>query len=451
MNSGEVSRQRRVGVGHVALTLPLVAAVIAARLPVRDNSYLWHVRAGTAQIDSGSVLTTDPFSFTAAGADWRTQSWIMDLLYGWGDRLWGLELVTPLVVIGASLLMTAIALRVFNAVSKPLPAAIGVVWVMWLVIGYFTPRPVLFSLVLLAVFLLAADAPGSRWTLPFLMWLWAGVHGGFIVGLGYLVLDGLRRRDRSRLYDLISCTAVTFLTAHGWGTWEVVLDFLGNSKSLDLISEWLTPDFISLALFPFAIGLATMLAMAASGRIGRADLWVIVPFMLFALTANRAVPIASLVLAPWLVLPLRSWKLSGATADRRQTVLNAGIVLTVLLGPWLVPLKGGLDQSLFAVNALRFVGPGRLFHDDAVGGYLIYSEWPERQVFIDDRAELYGDTFHEFVQARGGSTEWEDTFDDYQIHQALLKTEDPLAEILEATGWIATYRDKEFVLFIEPE
>ena len=56
--------------------------VIGASRPIRDNSFLWHIRAGDLQLTSGEVLTTDPFSFTMAGEPWRTQSWLADLLYG---------------------------------------------------------------------------------------------------------------------------------------------------------------------------------------------------------------------------------------------------------------------------------------------------------------------------------------------------------------------------------
>ena len=438
-----------MGVGHIALAIPVLAAVIAARLPVRDNSYLWHVRAGTLQIDNGSVITTDPFSFTAFGQAWRTQSWLMDLLYGWGDRIVGLGLVTPLVVTGSALMVAAIGLRVFRAVGKPLPAAVGVAWIMWLVIGYFTPRPVLFSLALLAGFLLIADERRLRWTIPMAMWLWAAVHGGFIVGLGYLVLDGLRRRDRSRLVDVLAATAVTLFTAHGWGTWQVVLEFLGNSRSLDLIMEWLTPNFISVEHFPFAIGIVALLIGAIRRRIEMRDLWVIGPFLLFAFTANRSVPIAGLVLAPFFVAGLGSWRAGGVQATKVQSALNVAILGLLVVVAWLAPLKGGLDQSLFGIEALGHAQPGPLFHDDGVGGYLIYAEWPARRVFVDDRAELYRDTFGEFVRARGGDAVWREVFDRYDLHQALLKVGDPLGQVLEAAGWVVAYRDEGFVLYLD--
>lgn len=442
---------RRVAVGHVAILLPLVAAVIAARLPVRDNSYLWHVRAGTLQIERGEVLTSDPFSFTAMGRPWRTQSWLADLLYGWADNLWSLETVTPLVLTGAIVLVGAIGLRVYRTVPAPLPAAIGTIWVMWLTIGYFTPRPVLFSLALLAVFLVAADDQRLRWALPLVMWLWAAVHGGFIIGLGYLVLDGLRRRDRARFVDIGAATAVTFLTAHGWGTWQVVVQFLTSTAELDLIVEWLSPDLVSIEHFPFALAVVAMLVGAINGRIARRDLWVVIPFLLFAFTANRAVPVAALVLAPWFVSPLSRASRPASPASARQSAFNAGVLAAVVVVPWMVPLEGGLDHELFAVEAIRHLEPGRAFHDDAVGGYLIYELWPERLVYIDDRAELYQRDFADFVNARGAMPVWEEVFRDLDLSQALLKVSDPLGEVLSAKGWVETYRDERFVLLVEAD
>jgi hypothetical protein len=116
-----------------------------------------------------------------------------------------------------------------------------------------------------------------------------------------------------------------------------------------------------------------------------------------------------------------------------------------------MPLKGGLDQSLFGVEALGFADPGPLFHDDGVGGYLIYAEWPRRHVYIDDRAELFGEKFADFVNVRAGSAKWRDVFAEFGLSQALLKNEDPLAQILLAEGWSEAFRDERFVLLKENE
>jgi hypothetical protein len=127
-------------------------------------------------------------------------------------------------------------------------------------------------------------------------------------------------------------------------------------------------------------------------------------------------------------------------------VLNAVLLAAVVAIPWLVPLEGGLDQELFAVEAIEHLEPGPAFHDDAVGGYLIYAEWPERLVYIDDRAELYQRDFIDFVRARGGDAIWEEVFTRFGLDQALLKQEDPLVQVLEAEGWTRRFEDDRFVV-----
>lgn len=447
---GGSRRRRTIEVGHVALAVPLAAAIIAARLPVRDNSYLWHVRSGTIQMDRAAVLTADPFSFTAAGHPWRTQSWLADLLYEWGDRLWALDFVVPLILLGSILLVSSIALRVFDVVRSPLTAALGTAWIMWLTVGYFTPRPVLFSLALFSILLVAADRTELRWVLPLVVWIWASVHGSFIVGLGYLVLDGLRRRDRTRIVDVSIATAATLFTAHGWGAWEVVLKFARSTEALDLIVEWLPPDFTGIALFPFVIGILALLIGAMRGRLTPRDLWIVVPFLLFAFTANRAVPISSLALAPFFVRGvITSPNRSVSKASTGHSIINASIAVAVVLLPSVVPLTGGLDEELFAVEAIEHLAPGPAFHDDAVGGYLIYAKWPDRLVYVDDRAELYGATSVDFVRARAGHPVWLDVFNEFDIRQALLKIDDPLTQVLTARGWEERFRDETFIVLAE--
>jgi hypothetical protein len=86
------------------------------------------------------------------------------------------------------------------------------------------------------------------------------------------------------------------------------------------------------------------------------------------------------------------------------------------------------------------------FHDDSAGGYLIWAEGPERLVYIDDRAELYGDRMAEYVEVRDLERDWEPVFERDGIEQALLKVDEELIGELEAAGWTATYEDEEYVV-----
>jgi hypothetical protein len=396
------------------------------------------------------VLTEDPFSFTAAGEPWRTQSWLADIAYGWLHGLFGLSSVAWIVAGAGLLLVTTTGIRTYRYVGRSLPAAVIAILVMWLVVGYFTPRPVLISLALYGVVLVAAADRRLHWSLPLIFWIWAAVHGGFVVGIGFLVLEALRTKDR-RLAEVAGVsTLAASITAHGWGTWEVLGDFVGNRKALDLIVEWGTPDFVSLEHFPFAFVFVMLLIAAMRGRLVARDLWTIVPFLIFAFTANRAVPLAGMTLVPWFAAALPQGDGLRAISGSSRGPINVVLAVLILGLPLAIPQESGLDEKTFPVAAARMLAPGPAFHDDGAGGYLIYAYWPDREVYVDDRAELYGEHFVEFVEARAGKPVWRDVFARYAIKQALLKLEDPLAEVLQALGWSEHYRDKQFLVLVEP-
>jgi hypothetical protein len=331
-----------------------------------------------------------------------------------------------------------------------LPAAVLAILVMWLVVGYFTPRPVLISLALYGVVLLAAADRRLHWSLPLIFWVWAAVHGGFVVGIGFLVLEALRTKDRRLVEVAFVSTLAASLTAHGWGTWEVLGQFVSNRKALDLIVEWGTPDFVSLEHFPFALVIVMLLIAAIKGRLVTRDLWTIVPFLGFAFTANRAVPLAGMTLVPWFAAALPAGDRLRVISGSSRGPINVVLAALILVLPLVVPQESGLDEETFPVAAAQMLDPGPAFHDDGAGGYLIYAYWPDREVYIDDRAELYGELFVEFVEARAGKPGWQELFARYGIKQALLKVDDPLAEVLRASGWSERYRDKRFLVLIEP-
>ena len=101
--------------------------------------------------------------------------------------------------------------------------------------------------------------------------------------------------------------------------------------------------------------------------------------------------------------------------------LKGALVAAVFVGllPMVLPVDGGLNEARFPVELLEQVEDSRLFHDDVVGGYLIYADWPNRQVLVDDRAELYGSFLGEFVGARSGKDGWRQFFDDWELRTAL--------------------------------
>jgi hypothetical protein len=440
---------RRLSVRHLFVLVPVLGVVVAAARPITDNSFLWHIRAGTLQLDAGEVLRIDPFSFTAHGESWRTQSWIADLGYGllerWTDDLaW----VWPLVALTMVATVSLVGLAVYRELKAPLATAAVLFVVVWLLLRTLVPRPVVFSHLLLAALVVALAHPKLRWTIPLLAWVWAGLHGSFVVGLGLLGLEAVRT-GRRQLWGILGLSMATVsLTAHGLALWTVLLDFVRNRGALDFIQEWARPDLLDAGVAPYLLVVAGVLLAAARRDLNRRDLVVVLPFLIFGFTSYRALIPATIVLAPWAARSVAFAEPAPAVGSRNLNgVLAVSLVaLAGLLGVTRAETRP--DPGRFPVEAAAALADGAVFHDLATGGYLIYREGPERLVYIDDRAELYGEErLREFVDAEAGLDGWRDVFDRYGIEQALLTADGTgLEEVLASSGWSERHRDADFVI-----
>lgn len=424
-----------------------VAFAVGARGEIRDNSFLWHVRAGLIQLDLGEVLTADPFSFTMQGAPWRTQSWLAELGYGWLDGLFGLAFVDLMLVGLGAMFLVAVSLYVWAVDDRPFAVGIYLVLTTVVQIGFWNPRPVVFSYVLFPLLMLAERDKRLRWSVPLLLWMWASVHGSFLIGAGYLVLQALRRRERDLAPMLAVSALASLATAHGWGVVETLWEFSRNTEALSGIREWATPDLLSVPFLPVLIALFLLMVASARGAIAKQDAWIVVPFVALVFSANRAVPSAWIALAPFVVAGLGAVRLPSSEPTAGQARVNAVAAAILIAVPLLIPRGGGISEEVFPVSALRYAGGSRMFHDDGTGGYLAYEYWPDRLLFVDDRAELYGERLTEFVRVRGGAAEWREVFERDAIDEALLSVDDPLAETLTLAGWKESYRDANWVLF----
>lgn len=429
---------------HMALLVPWVALVIGSFERITDNSYLWHIRAGQVQMDAGRVLTSDPFSFTAASEPWRTQSWLAELGYWWlqGD---GSLAFTGLMVLIASVIAVAGLALIAYKYSGSVPAtAIVILLTAVLFPRFMVPRPVLFSYPLFVLVSLAWDDRRSRWSVPFLFWIWASMHASFIVGIGYVVLRIIQKREWLALRIGVVACAATLVTAHGLGVADVLWDFFGARPYFAFISEWQTPNLLEADLLPVVVAIVLVVYGAIRGKMHTSALWIFAPFLALAFSAERAIATA------WIALvPILAGSLEGLTARWARGFappVAIGFLALILVAPFAFTETVKIDAEQFPVAAADALLDVPTFHDDYTGGYLIWRWGPERLVFIDDRAELFRERVPESVSVRASRTDWRSIFQRDGIEQALLVRGEPLAGVLESDGWQTVYGDERFIV-----
>ena len=206
------------------------------------------------------------------------------------------------------------------------------------------------------------------------------------------------------------------------------------------------PDYSDPFMIPFAILIMAGVYAGSRGRLDRNDLIVIIPFLFFGMLAVRNLYPAMIVTLPSIAAGIVPEKPEVRRADSQLVVgAVAGVLLLGAVAGLTRPAP--LSEDSFPTPAaLELIDSGPLFHGSGSGGFFIYAHWPQRSVFIDDRAELYGaDYFESWLELRNGIG-WQERFPELGISQALLMPGWPLTEALVDAGWIEVYRNESFVV-----
>ena len=104
--------------------------------------------------------------------------------------------------------------------------------------------------------------------------------------------------------------------------------------------------------------------------------------------------------------------------------------------------------------AVAFVQANQLaqpiYNEYAWGGYLIWRLYPDYKVYIDGRADVYGDSMiDEFLDIHEGSPTWRQKLNQRGIRTVLVKPDVPLASLLrEDREWHNVFEDKQAVIFV---
>jgi hypothetical protein len=460
--------------------------------PIADPDFWWHLRTGQYIVQMVAIPHADPFSYTKVGQPWITHEWLSEIIIYAIFRLGGYGL---LIFVFSLIITGAFLLTYLRSPAESRPYVAGFVLLLGAISTAPTwgVRPQMLSLLLASLFLFLLDRyrRGGNLNylipLPIIMLAWVNLHAGYFLGLVLIgvyiaggaidllvavLFKGEQAEPAPPLKFIISlsitlgaCILVTLANPNGVQIIIYPFQTLTSSSMQQFIQEWFSPDFHQLIWQPLAWLILALIGagMISKKSISSANILLTLGFGYATLISMRNIPFFALAAIPVLAEQVDSLVKIPATVDSPSRlfrimvpILLVGILLvTGLRFVQVVQQQPKTEAENFpkaAVDWLQTHTPaGEIFNSYNWGGYLIWRLYPQYRVFIDGRADVYGDAFiFNYMSIYDAKPGWQAKLNDQGIQTVLVETDAPLANALrQSPGWHVSFTDKSSTIFMK--
>ncbi len=459
--------------------------------PIVDPDFWWHLRTGQLILQTHSIPRIDPFSFTKAGAPWITHEWLSELLF---IGLFRLGEYGILIFVFSAIITGAFLFVYLRCPIETRPHIAGSVLLLGAVSSAPTwgVRPQMITLLMTSVFLFFLDRyrqTGKRVylvSLPLLMLLWVNLHAGYFLGLiliGIHIVGGLIEillaefhlgelsgdvpTLNSTLLMCVSlgfCVLATLFNPNGIQMVMYPFQTLISPSMQQFIQEWFSPDFHEIMWQPLAILILALIGIGMVSKIviSPANILLTVILGYAALHSMRNVPLFAMAAIPVLSEQIGSLvkiKISNRTPSRLFRLIVPLLLMCLVLVIFVHFTQVIDDQPITEINnfpkaavdwLLENRPQGNIFNSYNWGGYLIWRVYPEYQVYIDGRADIYGDAFiFDYQTIYRAQKNWDEKLIGQTIQTVLVESNAPIANALrQSPAWKIAFEDKVSIIFI---
>jgi hypothetical protein len=451
-----------------------------------DNDLWGYLSFGRVVWEDGYFPYHDIFSYMPTKETWVYHEWLTGVLFYFVYKYSGaagLQLLRYSIILFTIYLIYSTALK---KGGKHLSASIALIPAMLLIsFGYVPVRAQIFTYLffILTLYILESARKNQKWSI--LWWLlpvqilWCNFHGGFVSGLGLIVLyalgEGLSGGEILPYVKIfLIASLVTLVNPYGFEYW--VYTFQAVSMKRPEISEWMSiltalknhvqdvPVFIFLFM---AIVASFIFAFRRNRNI--TDLFIIGVTIFLGCMHIRHTILFGLVFGAYVpVLISEYWEQWKGKHDfpvrflwvLRSTPAVVLLFLYLLINPF---------PSLTAVPSFRLLTPSSLFPVGAVnwiqennvqgnilphfdwGEFLIWTCYPLCHVAMDGRYEtVYDDhvslEYFDFLNGREG---WDAFLKKYSHDMVLLRQDTKISQLMVTQpSWRTAYSDSGCVLFL---
>jgi hypothetical protein len=461
-----------------------VATGVYLFAPTEADPDLWgHLRFGLDLLDTGRIVRADVYSYLTGDRPWVNHEWLSEAIMAIAFRAGGTSgLVAIKMAIGfavAALLVWHLRRVGIGLLASFLTVAYGVAVMLP---GFRSLRPQVFTYLAFLIILVLVHAASTSastlargraravWLAPVVLAIWANLHGGFVAGLGVLMLWAIvgvvEGGGLSVMFPVAAACAATVLNPYGVGLWTFLWRNLGPRPD---IAEWQ----------PLSLGTiegAAYVAVLMFGEVGLIGLWrsqrwlALVLFVAGAMLpflARRHLPLFVLITIVTCAeftagaidsFVRRRWPAGArASSDRFRAVVGLAllfqaIVLLALAAPQLGRIR--VNAADYPVAATAWLARSGVAANVAVdfdwGEYVIWHAGPRVKVSVDGRREtVYSDAaYEENRRFTAGADDWDRLLTRQPTDLALVSVRTPVFGLLaRRADWVLLMHDDTSALF----
>lgn len=398
----------------------------AALAYVANPDYdLWaRLIAGMSVIENGKVLMHDFYSYAPVNEFWFDHEWGASAIIYWVttlsdffgktkyEMLIALQSVLIFLISVFSVLCVVIRKPKFSIPYQILYFAIAALAAK---IAYVpTIRCHLFTFVFFALWLLVLESyriynkKQLLYVLPFIMLLWANIHGGCLSGLGILAIYAVgeflnKKSYKPYIFTLLVSLLTLFINPYGID--YVKFLFTAGTMNRDLIMEWQSPFLMGFRAIKFLVFFVFMLVISIVQIFNKKDFKIFDKTKLLVLLVTGYVAVAYAKLIPLFVIAS-----SVFLFDDVYEILNKNKILKFIntpdnkfvyaailfIGAFALYIgqttnKLVIDNRIYPYKAVQFIKEnkilGNLFVEMTYGSYCAYKLYPQNKIFMDGRYE----------------------------------------------------------------
>ncbi len=454
---------------------------------------LWHrLAAGKLFLKTGAVPVVDIFAYTPTKDLWIDHEWGSGVIFyfiaeNFGG--WGLGFFKFIM-----LFLAFLPVLTLNRLKSESPGHYNLGFYFIFIYAVFagfmnTVRSQVFTYVFFGFWLyfLELVKRGNNKLLivfPLMTIIWANMHGGFVAGLGILLLYGLGEflNKRSSLKYFLTAGVsglATLINPYGLKYWE----FIAEAVMLDrlFITEWRPLEIFANPVFLLGFKVLLLMTiftlpyifMKRFREINWAEALILIVtcylsfkhvrhnvFFVIASACYIKDHFYSAINYYFSFLPEIIKKIPGHGFFSqlnfvKEALIYGLIIVTGFLTVMFVPLKVSVSQASFPVKSVEFIKENELTGNLLVlfnwGSYALWKLYPQCKVAIDGRYEevYHNSLVNESARFHYLGKDWQDFMRNYKTDLILIDKSYPVfEELLNLDDWKIVHQDEISAVFI---